>query len=146
MDSAAVAMAWFLSLLLALLLSLPPLPTPALAAEQPLQVDQYVCEGEPLRATVYAGAVDAVDIPNTVAGTVPGAYALLQWRDLSLQLPRTNNAGAPSYTDGRWWWSPEDPERPEFKQRRASVTTYSCLRQQAPLSRPADDPETAPGS
>jgi hypothetical protein len=77
---------------------------------------------------VYAGAVDAVGIPNTVAGTPPGAYVLISWRDLRLQLPRTNNAGPPSYTDGRWWWSPVDPEQPEFKQRRAAVEAYACKR------------------
>jgi hypothetical protein len=115
-----------LSLLLTLMLALMPAAPAALAADQPLQVDHYLCEGEPLQAAVYAGAVDAIGIPNTVAGTVPGAYVVLQWRDLSLQLPRTNNAGPPSYTDGRWWWSPVEPQAPEFRQRRASVTTYDC--------------------
>jgi hypothetical protein len=123
------AMALLCSLLVALLLLVAPGASPAAAAgsADPLQVDHYLCEGEPLRAALYAGAVDATGIPNTVAGTVPGAYVVLQWRDISLQLPRTNNAGPPSYTDGRWWWSPVDPEQPEFKQRRASVTTYNCL-------------------
>ena len=101
---------------------------PALALDQPLQVDNYVCEGDPLQAALYPGAVDAVGIPNTVAGTAPGAYVVLQWRNLRLQLPRTNNAGAPSFTDGRWWWSPVDPDQPEFRQRRAVVQTYSCTR------------------
>jgi len=122
-------MALLCSLLVALLLLVAPGASPAAAAgsADPLQVDHYLCEGEPLRAALYAGTVDATGIPNTVAGTVPGAYVVLQWRDISLQLPRTNNAGPPSYTDGRWWWSPVDPEQPEFKQRRASVTTYNCL-------------------
>jgi hypothetical protein len=124
----AAAMAWLVSLLLALLLWLAPAPSRALAADQPLQVEHYLCEGDPLRAAVYPGAVDAVGIPNTVAGTPPGAYVVLPWRDLRLQLPRTNNAGPPSYTDGRWWWSPVDPDRPEFKQRRAAVEIYACER------------------
>ena len=46
-------------------------------------------------------------IPNTSAGTLPGDGVLIHWRKLTLQLPRTNNAGAPSYTDGRWWWRVE---------------------------------------
>jgi hypothetical protein len=118
----AVPMTWLFSLLLSLLLA-----APAWAAGPgPLQRDAFLCEGDPLLAEVFAGAVDATDIPNTAAGTVPGAYVVLQWRGVSLQLPRTNNAGAPSYTDGRWWWSPVDPEQPEFKQRRASVVSYSC--------------------
>ena len=115
-----------LALLLAVLLALGSAAATAVAAEKPLRVDHYLCEGEPLRAALYPGAVDAMGIPNTVAGTVPGAYVVLQWRDLHLQLPRTNNAGPASYTDGRWWWSPVDPEAPEFRQRRATVTTYGC--------------------
>jgi len=57
-------------------------------------------------------------------------YVVMAWRGVSLQLPRTNNAGAPSYTDGRWWWSPVDPEHPEFKQRRGGVESYICEREQ----------------
>ncbi len=124
-----------LSLLLALLLSaaaLSPLsvgPPPAWAAGPvPLQVDRYLCEGDPLEARVFAGAVDATGIPNTSARTPPGAYVVLQWRGVSLQLPRTNNAGAPSYTDGRWWWSPVDPDQPQFRQRRGAVESYGCER------------------
>ena len=118
-------MAWLLSLLLCLLLA-----GPAMAAgPEPLQREAYLCEGEPLLAEVFAGAVDAPGIPNTAAGTVPGAYVVLQWRGVRLQLPRTNNAGAPSYTDGRWWWSPGDPDHPEFKQRRGGVERYGCERQ-----------------
>lgn len=119
----AVPMTWLFSLVLSLLLA-----APAWAAVPgPLQRDRYLCDGEPLLAEVFAGAVDATGIPNSVAGTVPGAYVVLQWRGVSLQLPRTNNAGAPSYTDGRWWWRAVDPQAPEFWQRRASVTTYTCV-------------------
>jgi hypothetical protein len=117
-------MAWLLALLLTL-----PLAAPAWAAgPEPLQRDRYLCEGEPLQAQVFAGAVDAPGIPNTAAGTPPGAYVVLTWRGQSLQLPRTNNAGPPSYTDGRWWWSPLDPAHPQFRQRRGGVQTYACER------------------
>jgi len=51
---------------------------------------------------------------------------LLTWRDITLQLPRTNNAGTPSYTDGRWWWREDDPEQPEFFERRGSIIRHSC--------------------
>jgi hypothetical protein len=125
-------MAWLCCLLIALVLGLAPWPPQALAAEQPLQLDHYRCDDQPLQAAVFPGAVDAVGIPNTSAGTLPGAYVVLQWRGLSLQLPRTNNAGAPSYTDGRWWWSPLDPDQPQFRERRASVHTYSCVRDNNP--------------
>ena len=122
-------MAWLLSLLLTLLLA----AGPAWAAEPgPLQRDHYLCDGDPLIAQVFAGAVDAAGIPNTAAGTAPGAYVVLSWRGVSLQLPRSNNAGAPSYTDGRWWWQAEDLAHPAFRQRRGSVESYSCQWQSGP--------------
>ena len=115
-------MAWLLPLLLSLVL----LVGPAWAAgPEPLQQEEYLCDGDPLQVQVFAGAVDAPGIP-------PGAYVVLNWRGVNLQLPRTNNAGTPSYTDGRWWWRAADPQHPEFKQRRGSTLTYSCQWQSGP--------------
>ena len=90
--------------------------------------ERYLCDGDGLEAMLHNGAVDASEIPNSEAGTVPGAFIVLQWRGLSLQLPRTNNAGIPSFTDGRWWWQAEDPDRPNFREYRGSVKTYVCSR------------------
>ena len=90
--------------------------------------ERYLCDGDGLEAMLHNGAVDASEIPNSEAGTVPGAFIVLQWRGLSLQLPRTNNAGIPSYTDGRWWWQAVDPDRPNFREYRGSVKTYACSR------------------
>ena len=116
--------------LLALLLALMLLPTPAAwAAAEP--TEQYLCDGDPLVAVLHNGAVDASEIPNSDGGTVPGAFIVLQWRGISLQLPRTNNAGSPSYTDGRWWWQAEDPEQPDFRERRGGVQKHACQRQMA---------------
>ena len=102
-----------------------------LAPASPAFADRYWCEGDLLtaeRTNLGQEAIGAVlkPIPNSVDGTVPGDGILLHWRDLSLQLPRTNNAGAPSYTDGRWWWRVEDADHPEFRQRKASIETYVC--------------------
>ena len=103
------------------------LPGPASADSQP-SGEQFVCDGDPLLAMANNGAVDATGIPNQSAGTVPGAFMVLQWRGVTLQLPRTNNAGAPSYSDGRWWWSAEDPNHPIFQQRRGDVEQFACER------------------
>ena len=112
-----------LSLVVALLMLL---VTPAAtAAGVP---ERYLCDGDALEATLYNGAVDASMIPNSEGGTVPGAFIVLRWRGLSLQLPRTNNAGIPSFTDGRWWWQAVDPDRPDFREHRGSVKTYVCSR------------------
>jgi hypothetical protein len=101
---------------------------PALAAERPsLPLSgRYLCDGDLLVARLENGAVDAQGLPNTVAGTVPGAFVVIDWRGLHLQLPRTNNAGAPSFTDGRWWWGLEDPERPDLRLRRAEQVRFAC--------------------
>ena len=102
-------------------------PAPALAlAEAGAGEQHYLCDGQPLVAEIHNGAVDAIDIPNSSAGTVPGAFVVLQWRGISLQLPRSNNAGQPSYTDGRWWWSSPAPDQIEFEQLRGKVHSYSC--------------------
>ena len=104
-------------------------PAPALAlVEAESGAQHYLCDGEPLLAEIHNGAVDAIDIPNSSAGTVPGAFVVLQWRGISLQLPRSNNAGQPSYTDGRWWWSSHAPDQIEFEQLRGKVHSYSCQR------------------
>ena len=110
-------------------------PAPALAlAEAEAEAgagsgaQHYLCDGESLLAEIHNGAVDAIDIPNSSAGTVPGAFVVLRWRGISLQLPRSNNAGEPSYTDGRWWWSSPAPDQIQFEQLRGTVHSYSCQR------------------
>ena len=90
----------------------------------------WLCDGDRLSIERLPGAVDPgglqLPLPNSADGTLPGDSLLLRWRGVVLQLPRTNNAGAPSYTDGRWWWRVVDPEHPEFRQRRGEVIRYSC--------------------
>jgi len=90
---------------------------------------RYRCGGDLLLARSENGAVDALAIPNISAGTPPGAFVVLEWRGISLQLPRTNNAGAPSYTDGRWWWSIENPDQPRFRLRRGAIEEFPCSRE-----------------
>jgi hypothetical protein len=92
---------------------------------------QWLCEGDPLSAERLGLGLEAMGplaapIPNSVNGTIPGDALLIRWRGITLQLPRTNNAGVASYTDGRWWWRELDSERPEFQQRRGAVEHYSC--------------------
>ena len=119
-----------LSLLLALLLPLIGWLSTAAPAAAAI-AEHYRCGEDPLVAEVHAGAVDAPGIPNAAAGTVPGDFIVLRWRGVSLQLPRTNNAGPPSFTDGQWWWSLEDPDHPDLRLRRTrgDVLSFSCERQ-----------------
>jgi hypothetical protein len=86
-----------------------------------------------LIASLHTGAVDDPLIPNRSGITLPGAFVVLEWQQQVLQLPRTNNAGAPSFTDGRWWWSLEDQDHPDLRQRRGlgDVVQLSCERQRS---------------
>ena len=100
-----------------------------LVVPQPSRAD-WMCEGDRLSVEITQGAVDLTGlkqgIPNTSERTLPGDGVVLRWRDLELQLPRTNNAGSPSYTDGRWWWRVVDASAPEFWERRGSVIRHQC--------------------
>ncbi len=94
--------------------------------------EAFRCDGVPLTATLHGGAVDDPAIPNRSGGTLPGAFVQLQWQRagelIALQLPRTNNAGAPSFTDGKWWWSLEDPQHPRFRLRQGTgaIEDFAC--------------------
>ncbi|WP_255023946.1 hypothetical protein [Cyanobium sp. T1G-Tous] len=116
--------------LVAIALSLLMLLTAPSAHASTTTAQHFLCEGDSLEAIAFNGAVDAVGIPNSNADTVPGAFMVLRWRELSLQLPRTNNAGIPSYSDGRWWWQALDPDHPQFAQLRGNAEHYSCEREQ----------------
>ena len=79
----------------------------------------YRCDGESLTALLVKGPMDDPAIPDPSTAPVPvGGGVVLKWRGLSLQLPRTNNAGPASFSDGKWWWSLEDPAHPRFRLRR----------------------------
>ena len=116
---------WLLSLLIVLGLEL---GHASFASATP--TPQWSCDGEPLSIQFTSGAVDLrglpSGVPNTAGNTAPGDGVLIQWRGQTLQLPRTNNAGTPSYTDGRWWWRALDPEQPEWKERRGKIISYTC--------------------
>jgi hypothetical protein len=116
--------------LLALLLTLSPGMAPGEQA--------FRCDGDLLLARVDNGPVDAPGIANGAAGTVPGAFVVLRWRELALQLPRTNNAGDPSFTDGKWWWSLEDPAHPRFRLRQGlgTISEFRCQREPEPAFPP----------
>lgn len=93
-----------------------------------LSTEHYICDGEPLEATYDSGPVDAISLPNTIDGTVPGSVVVLRWRDLTLQLPRTNVAISPIYSDGKWTWSLESGvEQPRFLLNQGATVRFACL-------------------
>ena len=93
----------------------------------------YRCDGDPLTALLIRGAMDDPAMADPSSGDVPvGGFVVLRWRDLSLQLPRTNNAGPASFTDGQWWWSLDASGQPDFRLRRGrgNIQSFAC---EAPL-------------
>ncbi|MEB3305705.1 MAG: hypothetical protein VKL58_05765 [Cyanobacteriota bacterium] len=111
-----------------LLLCFNPLPARADAGPTPVA---YLCDGEPLTAFLVKGPMDEPAIPDPSSGPVPiGGNVVLAWHGISLQLPRTNNAGPASFSDGKWWWSLEDPVHPRFRLRRplGDIQDFSCER------------------
>ena len=122
-----VAVGWLLSL--AILLA--PFPLAAAWALNSPPAQSYRCDGEPLTALLVRGAMDEATIPDPSNAVVPiGGYVVLQWQGISLQLPRTNNAGPASFTDGKWWWSLEDPDHPRFRLRSGlgAIQDFACDR------------------
>lgn len=92
-----------------------PLPARAVTTFEP---QAFLCDGDPLTALLVKGPLDEPAIPDPSNAPVPiGGGVVLRWRDLTLQLPRTNNAGEASFSDGKWWWSLEDPAHPRFRLR-----------------------------
>ena len=122
-----VAFGWLLSW--AILLA--PLSQSAAWALDSPTAQSYRCDGKPLTALLERGAMDEVTIPDPSSALVPiGGYVVLQWQGLSLQLPRTNNAGPASFTDGKWWWSLEDQDHPRFRLRGGlgAIQDFACDR------------------
>ena len=110
---------------------LTPFPMPAAWALNTPPAQTYRCDGEPLKAQLFRGAMDEATLADPSTAPVPiGGYVVLQWHDLSLQLPRTNNAGPASFTDGRWWWSLEDQDHPRFRVRQGlgDIQDFDCDR------------------
>lgn len=88
----------------------------------------YSCAQDPLVALYDNGPVDDPRVNNQLAGTLPGAFVVLRWRDLNLQLPRTNIAGTPSYSDNKWFWGLTDPEHPTFFLKVGDRQDFTCDR------------------
>ena len=103
-------------------------PAPAHSADA-FTPQAYFCDGDPLTALLVKGPLDEPAIPDPSNAPVPiGGSVVLRWRGVNLQLPRTNNAGEASFSDGKWWWSLEDPAHPRFRLRQplGEAREFAC--------------------
>ena len=124
-------LAVLLPVLLNMAILLAPIDLSPAWALPPPPIQTYRCDGEALTAQLERGAMDEATLPDPSAAPVPiGGYVVLKWRDLNLQLPRTNNAGPASFSDGKWWWSLEDQAHPRFRLRQGlgNVRDFACER------------------
>ncbi len=78
----------------------------------------FLCDGDQLEASIYNNQDGAYKLVKSSQSLDAGSFVILLWRDLELMLPRTFNEGETSFTDGKWWWSYEDAERPRFRLRK----------------------------
>ncbi len=88
----------------------------------------YICEGDKLEATIYNNQDGSFKVLEPLEKLDAGAFAVLNWKDIVLMLPRTFNSGETSFTDGKWWWSYEDPNPPRFRRRNplGDITDFTC--------------------
>ena len=88
----------------------------------------FTCDGELLETTIYNNQNGIFTIVAPLQEIDAGGFVVLHWKELSLMLPRTFNTGETSFTDGKWWWSYEDPEHPQLRlrKRRGDIKDFKC--------------------
>ena len=84
---------------------------------------RFVCDGELISATIRNNFNGDFSLVNDLENVDPGAFVVLDWKNLSLMLPVSFQKGETSFTDRRWLWSYQDNEKglhednPRFAQR-----------------------------
>ena len=73
---------------------------------------EFMCGGEKLNATIYNNLNGDYQINTDLENIDYGAFVVLKWKDFSIMIPRTFNAGEISFSDRRWWWSYQDKSNP----------------------------------
>ena len=83
------------SLFLSFLLSITPSP-------------RFICNGDNLTATIRNNLNGDFFVTTDLEKIDKGAFVVLDWRDISLMLPISFNAGEITFTDKKWLWSYQD--------------------------------------
>ena len=94
----------------------------------------FTCDNYPLNATIRNNLNGDFALVNDLEKIDQGAFIVLEWRDVSLMLPISFQAGEISFTDKKWLWSYQDNEsglrmdNPRFAQRLPSgeIVEHDC--------------------
>ena len=95
---------------------------------------EFTCDNYPLNATIRNNLNGDFALVSDLEKIDQGAFIVLEWRDVSLMLPISFQAGEISFTDKKWLWSYQDNENglrmdnPRFAQRLPSgeVIEHEC--------------------
>ena len=94
----------------------------------------FRCDNDLLNATIRNNLNGDFALVNDLEKIDQGAFIVLEWRDVSLMLPISFQAGEISFTDKKWLWSYQDNENglrmdnPRFAQRIPSgeIVEHEC--------------------
>ena len=94
----------------------------------------YICDSSPLEVAIYNNLNGDYRVASDLNNIDLGAFVVLKWKDYSIMLPRTFNAGEVSFSDGRWHWSYTDHENhidvenPKFMHvlQKGQMQEYEC--------------------
>ena len=94
----------------------------------------FTCDNYPLNATIRNNLNGDFALVNDLEKIDQGAFIVLEWRDVSLMLPISFQAGEISFTDKKWLWSYQDNEsglrmdNPRLAQRLPSgeIVEHNC--------------------
>ncbi len=88
----------------------------------------YSCGGDPLLARVETRFDLFGELDPLPASGPPDSLVVLQWRNLTLQLPRSQDPGPASYTNGTWTWDGTDSRHPRLSLLREERQDFPCTR------------------
>ena len=94
----------------------------------------FICDGEPLEATIRNNLNGDFAIVNDLEKVDEGAFVVLDWKEGSVMLPISFQKGEISFTDKKWFWSYQDnqqglhEENPRLAQRMpgGEIVDYEC--------------------
>ncbi|GCE65892.1 NAD/FAD-dependent oxidoreductase [cyanobiont of Ornithocercus magnificus] len=94
----------------------------------------FTCDGALLNATIRNSLDRGITQVDDLEKIDEGSFVVLRWKNISLMLPVSFQAGEISFTDKSWLWSYQDSKRgltvntPRFAHRlpTGSIAEYEC--------------------